>query len=437
MFAYYFKLALLSIKRNPILTSLMVAAIGVGIGASMTTITVNYAMSGNPIPNKSDQLFAIQLDSWDPNNPYREPNLPPDQVTYLDATALMANAPAKLQTAMTKVYAVIAPKEDDALPIEVTGRATFGDFFQMFEPPFLYGSGWNREVDNTEQLVVVISREINEKVFGGKDSVGEYIEIGNRHYQVVGVLDDYHPSPKFYDVTNGAFSEPEDYYIPFNLVASLQLDRDGNTNCWKPTQEDGWQGFLNSECVWIQFWAQLPTQADQENYLSFLNDYANQQKQLGRFERPLNNRINSVMEWLEQQEVVSDNAKVIMWLSIMFLVVCLLNTIGILLTKFSTKAGEIGLRRALGATKAALFVQHILESAIIGVAGGALGLLLAFGGLQGVRSLFGDDFDNLVKLDMNMFLTAIGLAIISAILAGLYPTWRACSIQPAVHLKTQ
>ncbi|NVJ51986.1 MAG: ABC transporter permease, partial [Gammaproteobacteria bacterium] len=334
-------------------------------------------------------------------------------------------------------YAVIAPKEDDALPIEVTGRATFGDFFQMFEPPFLYGSGWNREVDNTEQLVVVISREINEKVFGGKDSVGEYIEIGNRHYQVVGVLDDYHPSPKFYDVTNGAFSEPEDYYIPFNLVASLQLDRDGNTNCWKPTQEDGWQGFLNSECVWIQFWAQLPTQADQENYLSFLNDYANQQKQLGRFERPLNNRINSVMEWLEQQEVVSDNAKVIMWLSIMFLVVCLLNTIGILLTKFSTKAGEIGLRRALGATKAALFVQHILESAIIGVAGGALGLLLAFGGLQGVRSLFGDDFDNLVKLDMNMFLTAIGLAIISAILAGLYPTWRACSIQPAVHLKTQ
>ncbi|NVK86691.1 MAG: ABC transporter permease [Gammaproteobacteria bacterium] len=437
MFAYYFKLALLSIKRNPILTSLMVAAIGVGIGASMTTITVNYAMSGNPIPNKSDQLFAIQLDSWDPNNPYREPNLPPDQVTYLDATALMANAPAKLQTAMTKVYAVIAPKQDDALPIEVTGRATFGDFFQMFEPPFLYGSGWNREVDNTEQLVVVISREINEKVFGGKDSVGEYIEIGNRHYQVVGVLDDYHPSPKFYDVTNGAFSEPEDYYIPFNLVASLQLDREGNTNCWKPTQEDGWQGFLNSECVWIQFWAQLPTQADQENYLSFLNDYANQQKQLGRFERPLNNRINSVMEWLEQQEVVSDNAKVIMWLSIMFLVVCLLNTIGILLTKFSTKAGEIGLRRALGATKAALFVQHILESAIIGVAGGALGLLLAFGGLQGVRSLFGDDFDNLVKLDMNMFLTAIGLAIISAILAGLYPTWRACSIQPAVHLKTQ
>ena len=57
MFGHYLKLALFSIKRNPILSTLMVAAIAVGIGASMTTITVNYAMGSNPIPQKSDQLF--------------------------------------------------------------------------------------------------------------------------------------------------------------------------------------------------------------------------------------------------------------------------------------------------------------------------------------------------------------------------------------------
>ena len=54
MFSYYLKLGWLSIRRNPLLSALMIAAIAVGIGASMTIITVNYVMSGNPIPQKSD-----------------------------------------------------------------------------------------------------------------------------------------------------------------------------------------------------------------------------------------------------------------------------------------------------------------------------------------------------------------------------------------------
>ena len=68
MFSYYLKLGWLSIRRNPFLSVLMIAAIAVGIGASMTTITINYVMSSNPIPQKSDHLFYVQLDSWDPND---------------------------------------------------------------------------------------------------------------------------------------------------------------------------------------------------------------------------------------------------------------------------------------------------------------------------------------------------------------------------------
>ena len=58
MFNYYFGLALRSLKRNVVLTALMIAAIGVGIGASMTTLTVFRAMGSDPIPQKSRQLFA-------------------------------------------------------------------------------------------------------------------------------------------------------------------------------------------------------------------------------------------------------------------------------------------------------------------------------------------------------------------------------------------
>src|ERR1700761_8729196 len=66
MFSYYLGLALRSLKRNKVLTALMIAAIGVGIGASMTTLTVFRAMSGDPIPGKSRQLFAVQIDNWGP-----------------------------------------------------------------------------------------------------------------------------------------------------------------------------------------------------------------------------------------------------------------------------------------------------------------------------------------------------------------------------------
>ena len=61
MFAYYFNLALRSFKRNKVLTALMVLAIALGIGASMTTLTVFYVLSGDPVPTRSDSLYYVQI----------------------------------------------------------------------------------------------------------------------------------------------------------------------------------------------------------------------------------------------------------------------------------------------------------------------------------------------------------------------------------------
>src|SRR5580698_2152992 len=66
MFNYYLRLALKSLKRNLVLTSLMIAAIGVGIGAAMTIYTVLLVMSGDPIPDKSSRLFVPTIDNWGP-----------------------------------------------------------------------------------------------------------------------------------------------------------------------------------------------------------------------------------------------------------------------------------------------------------------------------------------------------------------------------------
>jgi putative ABC transport system permease protein len=437
MFSYYLKLGLLSIRRNPLLSTLMIAAIAVGIGASMTIITVNYVMSSNPIPQKSDQLFYVQLDSWDPNNEDEDGFEPPDQLTYIDSMALMKDRKAYRQIASNKSGLVLEPQGEDERPFSVQTRNTFADFFPMFDLRFIHGDGWDDTADRNLERVVVLSKEMNERVFGGENSVGRQLRLNGMDFQVVGVLDKFLPVPKFYDVTNGAFDEPEDLFIPFNVAVEYELPRNGNTNCWKPIEGDGLNAFLMSECAWIQFWAELRNDTEKQDYMAYLNAYAEQQKELGRFPRPLNNRLNDVMEWMEEQEVVDDDTQVMLGLSLLFLVVCLLNTIGLLLAKFLGKSGDISLRRALGASRSSLFIQHMIESGLIGLGGGVFGLGLAWLGLRGIEMLFGDFVENLVGMDWVMVLTAIGLAIMSALLAGLYPTWRACSIAPASQLKIQ
>src|SRR5690242_21939758 len=103
MWSYYIQLGLRSLRRNPVLTALMVLGIALGIAASMTTLTVLHLMGSDPIPWKSDTPHYVQLDNWDPNNPYFEDGRPPDQVTYRDAVALMEAAHADKQAAMFKL----------------------------------------------------------------------------------------------------------------------------------------------------------------------------------------------------------------------------------------------------------------------------------------------------------------------------------------------
>ena len=435
MFNYYLQLGLISLKRNPVLTALMVLGIALGIAASMTSLTLLHIMGSDPIPWKSDKLHYVQLDNWDPNQPYDQEGNPPDQVSYRDAQALMEAGKADRQAAMYKVAYPIQPENPEVKPFLALGRATYADFFPMFEPPFQYGSGWDRAQDNEHARVVVLSKATNEKMFGGQNSVGKTVRMNEIDYTVVGVLAEWRPRIKFYDLTNGTLEDSEEFYLPYTTVIENKSNASGNNSCWK-NSEPGWEGYLASECVWQQFWVQLDSPARLAEYKAFLDNYVNEQKKLGRFPRPLNNRLYNVTEWLQNQKVVPKDVEVQVGLSFAFLLVCLINTIGLLLAKFMRKTGEIGLRRALGASKPQLFGQHIIESGVIGVSGGLFGLLLTLVGLWMVRLLY-SDYSQVAHLDWSMVATTIALAIVAAVLAGMYPTWRACQIAPAAQLKTQ
>lgn len=447
MTLYYLKLALISIRGNPGNTAVMVGAIALGVGVCMSIVTVNYLMAKNPIPHKSDQLFYVQLDNWSPNHPFASPDEPPDQLTWQDAEALMQAKKAYRQTKSARFSVVVQPENPDIRPFQVNVRGNNADFFQMFDTPFLYGSGWPAESEPggfASDLLVVLSRETNDRLFGGENSVGRDVRLGvaagdiRPVFRVVGVLDEWRPIPKFYDLTNDPFGNIEDIFIPFDLpyAISAGMERQGNTNCWKPTGA-AFRALLGSECIWIQYWVELRNQLERDEFMQFLDAYTTEQKATGRFQRPLNNRLSNVQEWLDNQRVVQPEAKMLLAIAVMFLAVCLLNTIGLLLSKFLGKASEVGVRRALGASRRTLFYQYLIETSLIGVTGGVFGLLLTWFGLAAMLAIFGSEAANLLQLDLTMVAFAIGLAVVSSIAAGLYPTWRACSITPASQLKSQ
>lgn len=433
MFSYYLQLGLHSLKRNPVLTALMVIGIGLGIAASMTTLTVLHLMGSDPIPWKSDKLHYVQLDNWDVNQPYYDDGRPPDQVTYRDAVALMEAGKADKQSAMYKLAMPVQPENPEIKPFRALGRVAYTDFFGMFEPPFRFGSPWGASEDASHARVIVFGKEINEKLFGGQDSVGKSVRLDGNDYRVVGVLGDWNLRFRYYDVTNGAFADPDEFFIPFTTAIDLKQRASGNNSCFSPSG-DGWDAYLDSDCVWIQMWVQLDSAHGLEEYKSFLDNYVNEQKKLGRFQRPLNNRLLDVNGWMKDQEVVSRDMEVQTGLAFAFLIVCLVNTVGLLLAKFTRKAGEIGLRRALGASRRQVFGQYMIESGVVGLSGGLLGLALTGLGLIAVRALYAE-YQTVAHLDWAMTFLTIALAIVAALLAGIYPTWRACRVQPAAQLK--
>ena len=439
MFGYYLDLALRSLKRNRVLTALMVLAIAVGIGASMTTLTVMHLLSGDPLPGRSDKLFYVQMDDDPTPGEQKEPI---DKLGYQSTMDLWSAKQADRQAIVVESPVKLRAPDTTLPALMMTMLSTTADFFPMFDVPFRYGGPWRAEDDAARARVAVISADLNDKLFGGANSVGRTLRLRDADVRIVGVLAPWRPSPQFYTVAGGRFadgktadfySKPDDVITPFS--SALEFN-DGNFyqfTCWQLPPTPG--HLKNSPCLWLALWVQLDSPAKAAAYKRFLDGYAAQQHALGRIARPQNTRLRDLMGWLDFNGVVPSDVRLQTWLAFGFLAICLFNTIGLLLAKFLRRGGEIGVRRALGASRAAIFSQCLIEAGMIGLVGGLGGLLLTLLGLHLVRQQR-VAFADMVHLDTGMFLLTFALAIATSLLAGLLPALRASRVAPGLQLKT-
>lgn len=440
MIAYYLRLALRGLRRTPVMTALMVCAIGLGIGASMTMFTVLHVMTQDPLPGRSQALFAPRIDSRPLS--YQDQKgwgNAADNFSWTDAMALLDAHRATRQAAMGKGWAMVWPARRDALPDQVDGRFTTSEFFDLFDVPFERGRGWTWQDDRDHARVVVLSHAVARQVFGDLDPVGRSVRFEDTTLRVIGVIGPWAPQPLFYDapMTKGGFGKQDGFFVPLNTALDIGLSRTGQAyELPSPSgvAEPGDQ-LRSPYILWLQFWVQLDTPAQVQAYGDFLHSYIAQQQAKGRFERgPETVRLYGLMDWLRYLDLVPRDVQLQFFLALGFLCICLVNIVALLLAKFLRRSGEVGVRRALGARQVDVFLQLGSEALLIGMLGGALGIAIAQLGLWNVRQR-PDSYAQLARMDGGMLLLAVVTAIVAALLAGLLPAWRASRILPALQIK--
>ena len=304
MFRYYLNLAVQNLRHNIPLTVLMVIAIGAGIGASMTTLAVFRAMSGDPIPAKSHQLFVVQVDNWGPNKPGEQGvDGLQEYLSYIDAKALMNAHAAKRQTRIYTTY-LKARSDPKTRPIGAAVPAVDRDFFSMLQAPFKYGGPWSASDDEAGAPVLVLSRKLNDKLFAGANSAGKTLDVAGETYRVAGVLNDWTVAPRFFDLHVGPFNNVDEMFMhPSTRPFGRKPPAFPGTGCLAD-RAAGWEGLLRVGLHrWIQLWVELPA-AEVAGYRTFVNNYAAEQTRNGRFHWPAHTQIRDVMQWLEYRHVV-------------------------------------------------------------------------------------------------------------------------------------
>lgn len=435
MLTYYFRLSWLSLKKTPVLSALMVLAIAVGIASCLTVLTMYSVISRNPMEHKNNSIAAIQLNSWGDEGGYYENNGIPVSLTYKDARALYdADLADQLVLTINSASNVDSVDADTPASVEETRMVT-RDFFAMFDVPFEHGNAWNKADDKQGERVAVLSNILSQKYFQNTNPVGKTLSLGGLNYTIVGVVaENWNQTPSVYDLYGNPFRDAPKIYIPFFTSKHREYPIWGNVSGWRNDNIRSWEDLLKSESVWVYTWAGFSSPERRAGFEQFLKTYIAEQHQQGRFPLSQDYHLRSPKEWLDIFEVVKEDDKLLLWFSFAFLIVCLMNSVVLLLAKFLRHAPEAGVRRALGASKRSIFMQHLSESIMISCMGALLGLGLAALGLRAVRSMY-SNFDTVAAVNNQTLIYAVLLALVAGIISGFLPALKISQTEPARYLK--
>jgi putative ABC transport system permease protein len=302
------------------------------------------------------------------------------------------------------------------LPVRFCGA----DLFDIFRVDFRHGQPWHRadEAGSAPPPVTVLSDVLNDRLFGGEDSVGRTVRVGGRDLKVVGVIRQRPGKVHLWDI--GVAPENVGYaLVPFGLTDALQPSP---SIVWPPRFAlPTWAAMAESPGAFLEYWVRLPTPTAQQSFAATLA------------------RIDPDASLRSGDEIAARFAhppgpyRAFIILTLVLVEASVINVMRMLLAKATARASEIGIHRALGAGKWTIFGRQLLEGVSVSMAGSLLGLALAVPTVRMFDRLIPD---NPVALAVTpgIVATALLVCLLAGLATAIYPAWRVASVPPTRYL---
>lgn len=261
------------------------------------------------------------------------------------------------------------------------------------------GRFFSREEVERNATITVIGADVKEKFFEGTSPIGKSIKIRGVPVTIIGV-----------EQKRGSFfgqSQDRHVYIPITLHNQIFNRRGGLQIHGKTVIDENFKPSIDEAHLLLRNKRQL-LGSDESNF-SVVNV----------------DEFNSTMD-----TVTNAIAMVVLPITGIILIVGGIVVMNIMLVSVTERTFEVGLRKALGATRKQILLQFLIESSLLCIVGGFLGLLLSIGATQLVGYLLG------MTMTITVFyvLVSIIVSTVIGVVAGLYPAWKAGRLDPIVAL---
>jgi len=437
MFAYYLNLAWRRCRQGWPMVLLLTLTMAIGIASCMTALTIFNALSGEPLPGISPHLQVATMDARDAGDKDQGGyDVPQSWLGLADATALVDAGRARQQVALAQAY-VLLGNPDGKQSEQTLGLLAHGPVLPMFGVPMRYGRPWTASEQAEHAPVVVIDTELARKLFGTENAVGRNVAMGNGSFRVVGVSEPWKPRTQFLDVKRNqgnVLGQPEQFFVPAQAALAAGVGPLTAGACGEGAAVVSFQSAEVAQCRWLEVWAAVDGPIELETYRRFVAGYADAQHDAGRFTHPPKAALYGVQEWMVANHVVPNDVTLNLGLAGAFLLLCLINVAGLLAARFLRRQGDVAIRRALGASRRHVFAQHLVETGLLGLAGGVLALPLTWLGLWVVRKQ-PVAYADAANFSAGAFALLLLLSLLVGLLVGVLPAWRVCRQPLAMQIK--
>jgi putative ABC transport system permease protein len=385
--------------RGPGFTAVAVLTLALGIGANTAIFSVVNAVLLRPLqyPN-AERIVAIQ-----------ELSEKGSRIQVTPANFLDWRAQSTVFEHLSAIYARTANLSAGNEPERIDLAMTSTDFFQVFGLQPHAGRFFLPEEESAgHEAVVVLSYKLWQRHFGGDPSlVGKSIILDGLPYTVVGIAPQGFQYPE----------KTEAWVPPFQRVPTLNAQMD--------IERARGFGFLS---VVALLKPGVSVKQAHDEMTAITSGLRQQHPDTN------NNRFNRVVSL--QTHLIGESSMAILLLlgavALLLLIACA-NVANLLLARAASRRKEIAVRLALGATRWRLIRQLIVESVLLGVVGGATGLLMGWWGVDLMRGLLPVDFPRAqgIDVDLNVLGFTLLVSLVTGVMFGLVPAFQ--STNPDVN----